>query len=98
MSQETANKRIAKNFIFSIAAQAISILTSFVLSFIVPKFIPELQYAYWQTFVLYLGYVGVLHFGLLDGIVLRYSQYDYEQLDKARIRSQFQILLLLTSI
>ena len=33
----------------------------------------------------HVGYVGVLHFGLLDGIVLRYSQYDYDELDKPRI-------------
>lgn len=91
-------KKLTKNVSLSIIAQLLSLIVSFVLGFIVPKFISELQYAYWQTFVLYLGYVGVLHFGLLDGIVLRYSQYDYEQLDKARIRSQFQFLLLFTSI
>ena len=42
--------------------------------------------------------MGVLQFGLLDGIVLRYSQYDYDELDKPRIRSQFQLLLAFTSL
>lgn len=91
-------KKLTQNVALSMMAQIIALMTSFVLGFIVPKFIPELQYGYWQTFVLYLGYVGILNFGLLDGIVLRYSQYDYEQLDKARIRSQFQILLGFTGI
>ncbi|MDE7395112.1 MAG: hypothetical protein K2M95_03195 [Clostridiales bacterium] len=68
------------------------------MTLIVPRFIDKSQYAYWQTYVLYAGYVGVLHFGLLDGLVLRYSKYDYEELDKARLRSQFQILLTFTSI
>ena len=68
----------------------------FVLTLIVPRFIDEYQYAYWQTYVLYVGYVGVLHFGLLDGLVLRYSKYDYEELDKARLRSQFATLLIFT--
>ena len=83
--------------IISIVVQLVSLLVSFIVSFLVPKFIDEYQYAYWQTYILYVGYVGVLHFGLLDGIVLRYSQYDYDQLDKARIRSQFKILLGSTS-
>ncbi|MBO4688979.1 MAG: hypothetical protein J5636_10780 [Clostridiales bacterium] len=78
----------------SLFVQVISLVVSFILNLIVPKFIPELSYAHWQTFVLYAGYVGVLHFGLLDGLVLRYSQYDYDQLDKPRIRSQFRALLL----
>lgn len=82
----------------SIFVQVISLIVSFVLNLIVPKFIPELSYAHWQTFVLYAGYVGVLHFGLLDGLVLRYSQYDYEQLDKPRVRSQFYTLLVGNSI
>lgn len=91
-------KRITKNIIISISVQIISLLVSFILSFLVPKFVSEYQYSYWQMYVLYASYVGVLHFGLLDGIVLRYSQFDYENLDKARIRSQFQILLFSTAV
>ena len=92
---KTLNKNsIKKNVFLSLLVQVISLAVSFILNLIVPKFIPELEYAYWQSFVLYAGYVGVLHFGLLDGLVLRYSQYDYDQLDKPRIRSQFRALLL----
>ena len=97
MSEAITTKRFAKNVIFSIIAQIVSMAVSFILALIVPKFINEYQYSYWQMYVLYVGYVGVLHFGLLDGIVLRYSKYDYEELDKARLRSQFLILLIFTS-
>lgn len=92
MSKRISSKGIAKNVSMSIVAQLVSLFTSFSLGFIVPKFISELDYSYWQVFVLYLSYVGILHFGLLDGLVLRYSQYDYEELDKPRIRSQFQFM------
>lgn len=95
---ESNNKELSKNVLISIFVQIISLLVSFILNLVVPRCIPELQYAHWQTYVLYVGYVGVLHFGLLDGIVLRYSQYDYDQLDKIRIRSQFKLLLFLNSI
>lgn len=98
MSEKITTKKFAKNVVFSIIAQIVSLAVSFILTLIVPKFIDEYQYAYWQTYVLYVGYVGVLHFGLLDGLVLRYSKYDYEELDKTRLRSQFIILLIFTSI
>lgn len=98
MAQNITSKKFAKNVIYSILAQIISLAVSFVLTLIVPKFIDEYQYSYWQTYVLYVGYVGVLHFGLLDGLVLRYSKFDYEELDKTRLRSQFIILLIFTSI
>lgn len=87
------NNKLVKNLFLSIFSQATSLVVSLLLSLVVPKIIDEYQYAYWQTFVLYVGYVGGLHFGLLDGIVLRYSQYDYDEIDKPRIRSQFKILL-----
>lgn len=90
--------RLTQNVIISIVVQLASLIVSFIIGFIVPKFIDEYQYAYWQTYVLYVGYVGVLQFGLLDGIVLRYSQYDFDQLDKERIRSQFKILFCSTGI
>ena len=96
MAKEITAKKFASNVIISIIAQIISLAVSFILTLIVPKFIDEYQYAYWQTYVLYVGYVGVLHFGLLDGLVLRYSKYDYEELDKARLRSQFTVLLIFT--
>ena len=93
MAKKITNKKFATNVILSLIAQMISALVSFLLALIVPRFINELSYSYWQTYVLYVGYVGVLHFGLLDGLILRYSKYDYEELDKSRLRSQFIILL-----
>lgn len=96
MAKSITGRKFAANVVMSLAAQIVSMAVSFVLTLVVPRFIDEYQYAYWQTYVLYVGYVGVLHFGLLDGLVLRYSKYDYEELDKARLRSQFAVLLIFT--
>jgi len=93
-----STKKVAKNMVLSISAQLVSVIATFILNFIVPKYITEISYAYWQIYVLYVGYVGILHFGLLDGIVLRYSQYDYDQLNKAKMQSQFKWLLFSTTL
>ncbi len=98
MAKEITTKKFAKNVVFSIIAQIISLAVSFILTLVLPKYIDKSQYAQWQTYALYVGYVGVLHFGLLDGLVLRYSKFDYEELDKTRLRSQFIILLVFTSV
>jgi O-antigen/teichoic acid export membrane protein len=90
-------RQVKKSILLSVGAQVVSLLVSVLLNLIVPKYISEYQYAYWQTYLLYISYVGILHFGLLDGIVLRYSQYDYDELEKPRIRSQFIVLLVVTS-
>ena len=97
-SNRIKHHQIHHNLFLSLGAQSLSLTVSIVLGLVVPKAIPQLQYAYWQTYILYAGYVGILHFGLLDGIVLRYSQYDYEELDFPRVKSQFQFLLLINTV
>lgn len=91
-------KQISKNLFAAISAQVLSLIVSFILGFIVPKFIDEFAYSYWQMFLLYVGYVNIFQFGLLDGFILRYSAFDYNDLDKPRTRSVYYVLLLFTSI
>lgn len=87
---------IRRGILLSVFAQLVSVSVSLVFSLFVPKFIPKLEYANWQTFVLYVAYVGLFHFGLLDGIILRYSQYDYGELDLKLVRSQYRVLFFFT--
>lgn len=98
MAKTISIKQMKKGVVMSVAAQVISLTVSLVLNLIVPRFIDEYQYAYWQTYLLYISYVGILHFGILDGIVLRYSQYDYEELNKPLIRSQFVTILIVDAL
>ncbi|HHT7665110.1 TPA: hypothetical protein ACT2ER_001786 [Streptococcus suis] len=90
-----SNQTIGKNILRSLFAQVISLTTSMVINLIIPKFINSYQYVFWQTYVLYASYMGIMHFGLLDGIVLRYSKYDYPELDKRKLSANFWILLVM---
>ena len=89
------SRQIKKNVSLTIAVQVVSFAVSLVMNLLLPKFIDEEQYSYWQTFLLYVSYVPLLHLGLLDGLMLRYSQYDYQDLDKSLVRSQFVLFLLM---
>ena len=97
LANKITGKQVRNNVVLSVMAQAISLIVSFVINLIVPKFITEQQYSYWQMYVLYVGYVGVLHLGLLDGLILRNSQYDYDELNKKMMVSQFRTLLSMIS-
>ena len=63
--KKVTGKELKKNITLSICSQVISMLVSFVISFVLPKFLDEMQYAYWQIYILYVSYVGLLHIGLL---------------------------------
>ena len=91
-------RKLFFNIGISMLVQAVSLLTSFVVSLVVPKYIDMLDYSYWQTYVLYSSYVSIFQFGLIDGFILKYSKYDYDELDKEEMRSQLQIFLSFLSI
>lgn len=82
-------KKLFRDFSYTIASNFISLAISSMVVLIVPKFIDVEQYGYWQLYIFYTTYVGVLHFGWLDGIYLRYGGANYEDLNKPLFFSQF---------
>ena len=70
------------NIIFAFLAQGISLFLSVLMSLIVPKFLTVRDFGYWQLFIFYFGYVGFFHFGLNDGVYLKYGGKSYDEMDK----------------
>lgn len=67
------DKLLFKNIIYTFAAQVTSILASVCMSGIIPKTTTVVDFGYWQLFVLYSSFIGLLHFGMVDGIYLRFG-------------------------
>lgn len=96
--EKTVKNTFKKNLILSIIVQVVSLILGAVISLILPKMISEVEYANFQLYALYVGYVGIFHFGIIDGLILRYSQYNYEELDKEKIKSQLFVVLFITFV
>ncbi|MCM3018702.1 lipopolysaccharide biosynthesis protein [Priestia megaterium] len=78
-----------ENFTFSFVSNLLSLLVSIITILIVPKFLGVTQYGYWQLYLLYISYAGVMQLGWCDGVYLRYGGAKYEDLNKRLISSQF---------
>ncbi|KIS04339.1 oligosaccharide flippase family protein [Paucilactobacillus wasatchensis] len=83
-------RTLFKNFSFVFFANLISMIESAVVALIVPKFIDQAGFGYWQLYIFYMFYVSVLQFGWLEGIYLNYAGKYYDEIDKRALRSQFQ--------
>ena len=86
-------KQVLQNFSFTIASNFLTLFISTIVILIVPKIIGVYEYGLWQLFIFYSSYVGILHFGWLDGIYLRYGGNQYEDLDKSIFKAQYIFLL-----
>ena len=49
------------------------LLIAFFWTIIIPAYLSVENYGYWQLFLLYSGYIGILHLGFVNGILLRWA-------------------------
>lgn len=73
--------------------QGLLLIFGFIQSLIIPKYLSTTDYGYWQLFLLYTTYTGILHFGFLDGILVRWAGKDLEAL-REEIPTSFRFILL----
>ncbi|CAM5390791.1 hypothetical protein SAFG77S_07350 [Streptomyces afghaniensis] len=72
----------------------INLLIGIVSGFLIPAFLSLDNYALFKTFTFYLTYVGILHFGLIDGIFIKYGSLYEKSINKSRLIGEHKFLLL----
>ena len=77
---------ISSNVGYAFTSQAISLASSFVMSLVVPKVLGVEEYAHWQLFLFYAGYVGVAMLGVGDGIYLRLGGKRFSEIDGGSLK------------
>ncbi|WP_329469264.1 oligosaccharide flippase family protein [Exiguobacterium sp. 9-2] len=86
-------KNIKVGIIHIFSSQLFSLILNMILILLLPKFLDVQNFGYWQLFLFYVGYVGIFHFGLIDGIYLRYGGIQINQINTRNIESQFGIMI-----
>ena len=94
MRSDGAIKKIG----FVAFSNIIKLISSILIAFVIPNLLGLTNYGYYKVFVLYLTYIGLFHFGFIDGIYLKFGGLSYEELDKGSFRSYFRFLLYLELI
>lgn len=88
-------KSLISNLMTAMLAQGVSLMLSFLTSFIVPRILDVEMFSFWQLFTFYVTYVGFFHFGINDGVYLKYGGIDIEDMDKELVSGQFKCLFLI---
>jgi O-antigen/teichoic acid export membrane protein len=73
--------------------QAVLLIFVFIQSLIIPKYLSTAEYGYWQLFLLFTTYVGILHLGFLDGIFVRWAGKNFDDI-RDEIATAFRFILL----
>ena len=90
---------LKNNFFKNVTKVALSnittILAGAIAGFLLPKIIGVTNYGYYKTFSLYISYVSIFQFGIMEGIYLKFGGIDYDKLDKKLFRFYSRFLILL---
>lgn len=64
------NKKFGKNVLLVIISDGVKLISSIMAMFLIPVIFSKQDYGFYKLFLLYISYVGMFHFGFLDGIYL----------------------------
>lgn len=73
-------RAFGKDTLVYVAGNFLLLLFGLVQTFIIPKYLSVDEYGYWQFFLLYSLYTGILHLGFIDGILLHWAGKDIKQI------------------
>ena len=87
--------RTIKDIIKVSLSNILKLLSGVLVAFLLPKIIGLSDYGFYKTFTLYVSYIGLLTFGICDGIYLKFGGKSYEDLEKENFQTYTFILLIL---
>jgi O-antigen/teichoic acid export membrane protein len=73
-------RALGKDVLVYSAGNGLLLIFTFIQALIIPKYLSVAGYGYWQLFNLYITYVGILHLGFLDGLLVRWAGKDLNQI------------------
>lgn len=87
--------KLSKGILQVIIANIINLIISIGNGFLLPKFLSIESYAALRTFLLYTSYIGVLHFGYVDGIYIKYGGKTINEIDTEELTKEKRVLTFL---
>ncbi len=89
------NKKVSRfigNIFSSMTVNASRIIITFLLTLILPKFLGEADYSYWQLYLFYFTYLAYTSLGWCEGTYLKYGGMEYDELPANKMAGQFWTL------
>lgn len=86
---------LKKNIISVGFVNILSVVSGLILGFIIPSVLSIEGYSYLKTYTFYVSYVGILHFGFIDGMYLKYGGKSFEDVNKEELKCEHRIFFII---
>lgn len=89
---------LKSNILRIFSANFLTMISGVIIGFVVPAVLSVDSYAYLKTYTFYLSYIGLLHFGFIDGMYIKYGGKELEVLDKGEFKLEHRAFIIIQSI
>lgn len=86
--------KFSKDLIQVLFSNCFILMSSVVTGFVIPIVLGVKEYGYYKIFTLYLSYSALMHFGFVDGMLLKIAGKKYEELPKEKFRYYLRFFLI----
>lgn len=81
------------NILRVVFSNVIMLVSNIVLGLFLPMYLSVKVYGEYRLFLFYLGYIGLLHFGFIDAMYLKYGGNNKESLNKNLLKKEHHVFL-----
>lgn len=89
---------LKKNIISVGFVNILSVVSGLILGFIIPSVLSIEDYSYLKTYTFYVSYVGLLHFGFIDGMYLKYGGKSFNDINKKELKCEHKVFFMIQLI
>lgn len=89
------NKSVAAGNVARVAiSRLVSLASGVIVGFLIPKILGVEGYGLFKIYTLYIVYTALLHFGFIDGILLKFAGRGYDELDRKKFCTYTRFFIL----
>lgn len=92
------SKNLSKNLFFVAFSRLVSLVSSVAVGILLPKIFSVTDYGFFKVYTLYAVYTALLHFGFVDGLLLKLAGKNYCELDKKKLRTYTHFFMVFEGI
>lgn len=87
-----------KDFFSVLSSRTFNVMIMSFIGFLIPYYLSIEQYSYLETFNLYIAFIGILHFGFIDGLYIKYGGKSEKNIDKRILKGERKFFILFQTI
>lgn len=89
---------LKENIIRVFFTNFLAMISGIIIGFVIPAVLSVQSYSNLKTYIFYVSYIGILHFGFIDGMYIKYGGKSIDEINKGEFKLEHRIFIIMQLI